>query len=914
MTALGRGPLARVRFDRLSAGGRFPDGSGAGRAPVLLGGGVVVPDDRFGRCLRLDGSGGVRYGDAPALEIGGSFSFELWFAADPTPTAGVLWQHRVRRRGSEETLPLVEAEVSADGLRVRVGDTTTPPLAPAEGWRHVAVTADEGARQFLVYLDGVAAGTFPAPLPPIDPSWSELWIGTDADGGRRLTGSVGSLRVYDRLRGAGEIVEGLHRDRAVRPDPGVPRPLVHLPFHVVGADGLSPDESGNAHHAAARGAPRAVADGFLGRSTELDGHADSFEVAAAADLRPVQALTIEAWVHPVGVSEVDAIVELPTEPVGRRPPRYGLHLERGHLRAYVDGDNVAVATARLTSRSWHHVAVTWDGDVREVTLLVDGVPVPVEGDGRTPSARITYLDEPPLRIGARGTPSHYAGRLAGLRLYDRALSREEVAADLHADRVAAGAAFDLNYPISLRIFDDGGGSTLSIVEEGALGRVCHVAVRNDNVVPIEFPASHDGAPGPDHHHLELRFRPFTLSADALSSIAVLSAGWRIAHRIGDDGTQSLYALLPTGLTLRPGERHVITLAHVDADPGGGARSTRVLLRYGSLRYADDRTPLVGSRLERLEVVDRRGLSEPPLRVAFVGPGTITNDGRPNRLVLVLSNTSPTEPVLLRGPAGAAPVSRFLLRFDEAPDRATPLTWAVATHDEVAATEISTGRADLFCDKDELGPATIWTLRPLDEDVTLAPGGEILLELDGLRTTMAEGTGELHVEHENVPGFQDGRCTVRIEKRPWVWGADDVAAVRAGLPERAAALASVVDGHREALAHLDAELRRAFDHTESRIAEAARDIEALARELAALREAAERLAQRSDGQDLALERALADVARRLDDLSRSMLRKGAPVTITQQASGRTLDAYRLGGYEVVTREGVTFTRIWTIDPR
>ena len=237
--------VAHVRFDRLSPGGRCPDGSGFGRAPELVGGGRVVPDARFGRCLRLDGTGGLRYLDDPELRLDGSFSVELWVAPRLPVGKCVLVAHLVRAPGTRRTrVPLCELSLSDAGLGTRVlaGPVhATTVRFETPDWRHVAVTYDAGSKQCFTYVDGALAGIHVPGTRDVQGDVSELWIGTDGEGDLGFEGSVGTLRLYDRYRHASEIVEAMHDDRTPRADPGPPRPVVHLPFHDIGADGTSSD-------------------------------------------------------------------------------------------------------------------------------------------------------------------------------------------------------------------------------------------------------------------------------------------------------------------------------------------------------------------------------------------------------------------------------------------------------------------------------------------------------------------------------------------------------------------------------------------------------------------------------------------------------------------------------------------------
>ena len=77
---------------------------------------------------------------------------------------------------------------------------------------------------------------------------------------------------------------------------------------------------------------------------------------------------------------------------------------------------------RSVSRGWHHLAGVRRGGT--TTLYVDGSPV---GTGESDLARSDALaTEAPLLVGG-GSRAGFEGELSDVRVWDRALGREEIA-------------------------------------------------------------------------------------------------------------------------------------------------------------------------------------------------------------------------------------------------------------------------------------------------------------------------------------------------------------------------------------------------------------------------------------------------------------------------------------------------------
>jgi hypothetical protein len=103
--------------------------------------------------------------------------------------------------------------------------------------------------------------------------------------------------------------------------------------------------------------------------------------------------------------------------------RVGMHL----VNKWPENAIKVEATDLLTNENaWHHVCMTYDGSSKAegVHLYVDGVEAAkkVEQDGLKDTAE----SDQPLRVGSRTNTAKFNGLIDDVRVYDRALSLEEV--------------------------------------------------------------------------------------------------------------------------------------------------------------------------------------------------------------------------------------------------------------------------------------------------------------------------------------------------------------------------------------------------------------------------------------------------------------------------------------------------------
>ena len=110
-----------------------------------------------------------------------------------------------------------------------------------------------------------------------------------------------------------------------------------------------------------------------------------------------------------------------------------------------DGDGLLTYLNSVNTydvNEWHHVVGTYDGE--EMKIYIDGK---LEGTSGVQSGPINYPDRVFFSIGAYKDDNEdfvHKGMLDEVRLYDRALSEEEVSNNLKADRLAVEPAGKLS--------------------------------------------------------------------------------------------------------------------------------------------------------------------------------------------------------------------------------------------------------------------------------------------------------------------------------------------------------------------------------------------------------------------------------------------------------------------------------------
>ena len=202
--------------------------------------------------------------------------------------------------------------------------------------------------------------------------------------------------------------------------------VVHYEFNETTGTLVS-DSSGNGLDAQAVGGTSWVAGLYAG-GIELDDGLNGHVAAPHDPLHDVSELTIAAWINIDVLQNYDGVLTK-----GTNVSPYSLMLstpdQRFKFRANnffpTGGSGVGIFTSSnvLTTGSWHHIAVTFDG--QDVVLYLDGAHDSTHNAsglvlGRTTEDLIIGGDFP-------GGDEYFDGRLDDVRLYDAALTADQIA-------------------------------------------------------------------------------------------------------------------------------------------------------------------------------------------------------------------------------------------------------------------------------------------------------------------------------------------------------------------------------------------------------------------------------------------------------------------------------------------------------
>ncbi|WP_320673030.1 LamG-like jellyroll fold domain-containing protein, partial [Patulibacter defluvii] len=390
--------------------------------------------------LDLDGSQGwATVADATTLDLDRDMTFEAWVRPRRRDGWRTLlmkelpnWQSYALYAAAE---PFGGAGSGGEPVGFVAGDGVRGPgPLPLDAWSHLATTYD-GSTQRL-YVDGRLVASVPLTIAaPVGDG--PLRIGGNASWGERFDGTIDDVRVYRRALSASEIVRD--RDTAVGRDAPEPPPTVPPPAAAWSFDepsGTTATDAGAGHADGTIDGATRIADGRRGGALDFDGANDRVTVPDRLSLRFGPAMTLSAWVRPRSVSGWRTV--LMKERAGWQS--YALYGAAepydgsgsgGEPVGFVDGIGTR-GPAPLAAGAWSHLALTVDGTLQR--LYVDGVQVAT----RTVAATAGY-DGQPLSIGGNGVWGEwFDGAIDEVRLFDVALTAEQLRADAHGTAVHLG--------------------------------------------------------------------------------------------------------------------------------------------------------------------------------------------------------------------------------------------------------------------------------------------------------------------------------------------------------------------------------------------------------------------------------------------------------------------------------------------
>jgi hypothetical protein len=206
-------------------------------------------------------------------------------------------------------------------------------------------------------------------------------------------------------------------------DDGVPGLVAAYGFDEA-SGAVVTDASGAGNTGTITGATR-TASGRFGGALVFGGTGNWVTVNDSASLDLTTGMTLEAWVNPSATTSWQTVL-MKESSTGLAYALFGRDTSRPVGYVNLGGsDRGARGTTSLTSNTWTHLAVTYDG--ARLRLYVNGVQVRSSSYSGAIASTAGAL-----RIGGNSLSGEYfQGRIDEVRVYNRALSASEIQTDMN---------------------------------------------------------------------------------------------------------------------------------------------------------------------------------------------------------------------------------------------------------------------------------------------------------------------------------------------------------------------------------------------------------------------------------------------------------------------------------------------------
>ncbi len=430
------------------------------------------------------------------------------------------------------------------------------------------------------------------------------------------------------------------------------------------------------------------------------------------------------------------------------------------------------------TENWLYLSITQGDDYTEVYCNGEMLERRLRADRVSNTDDTFYVGNP---------HGLFQGYLAHLRVYDAYLSQEQIQADMQAtlpenndtqtdsgddnstdntgDNSVSEPTARESFPLDFTFYNDGDQQVIYITG-GIHQQVLDVAVTNTAGSSLIFDALSGSTPSADNHHLELRFRPGTLSDDSRNSLTLNTSGWVMSDAVTSPNTQTIsYYLLHTGaaLTLAVGDTIHLELENADANPGSGTRNSQLEMTFENVSYDGQSTAITGNRVKAVAIVNHTGSQGlPPLHACFVGTDSLLNDGSTTNTLTIRMMASDRAGTVALNPGTASAPSAFVINLPTGTD----LMAVVSSSSKVTSEEVSPSGTWSVTAAGTEGKTVYWKLTPADTtDALTYSGVDLTLHLV---CDTPPGVGTIYINYENIPGYQDGQITLPVKKTPLLY--------------------------------------------------------------------------------------------------------------------------------------------------
>ncbi len=744
------------------------DASASRLAGTVSGAPSITADEDFGNALTLDGASDfLSVADHAALQIT-AYTVAIWIKPEGVPNE--MWKGIAGKPGRNYNIWLHSSGFIHHRFHTSASTNSGAPETPVGSikwnqWNHVVITNDGATAK--TYVNGIEAASGDTGGQLIADN-TPLYAGRNLDGtnGHYFKGEVSNLRIYNRALTAAEIGEVLTDDLT-----GL---VLYMKLDEIVSGNTVVDSMELNAAGVLKGNTRLTSDDKVGACLSFDGtngyvqipNSDQFNFKKDEDF------AVAFWIRPedpqadVNAGDNDVVEKWAGAQGYPFVIRYNNANGKIHASRWDGAAGPTVASkTKVNDGVFHHIAFVKRGPV--LVLFIDGQEDARVTDTTTKATHSTSG----LFLGCRGGfRNYFKGKVAHLRIYARPLDEAKLLKAMREDQTSF-SAFNRSHPIDFRLSDEDHQNVLYVVDDDKDNKVA-LEINNTSDENIDFQLNGNTNATADSFHLELRFRPGTLTAASLNSFKRDDGEWSIAAQRNANGTDSVFMLRKSALSLRPDKPVKLLFEDVGADGLGGARGTRVELRYQSLKYPQDQTPLSGFRERHVGIINHKGKKNIPLHVGLVGSNTILNDGgSDSKLILRITNLLKTAIPL--STSKDAP-SKLIINFEVEPNSTAPWQkeWALGKTgevDQIVMTNVVKWKKVAPAKVSE-NPEWIYTNQSQPQ---LPAGGSIDINISKIKSSLPSGHAKMYVSYENIPGYWDGRFVCTIEKQPLLFRGTNV---------------------------------------------------------------------------------------------------------------------------------------------
>ncbi|MFZ1626983.1 MAG: LamG domain-containing protein [Candidatus Moraniibacteriota bacterium] len=425
------------------------DRSGSGNNGTLTNS-PAIGEGKVGQTLDFDGTDDyVSIADNAALDFGDTADFSLsgWFNRDTFTTDDTIIAKRNGVANTDDGY-ILYIDDTTDKLTFEVSEASgtdeyqmeSTQAFTSSGWHHYTIVWDENSASGSdIYIDGVASnatktGTI-GNLGDLSNSVA-LAIGAESDAGNPFAGSLDETRMYNRALSASEIesLYALGQSDKINSSVSQKQGTGRLDSGLAGYWKLDENTGTSAGDASTNGNTGTLTNGptwttgQIGSAVTFDGSNDHVSVADSKSLDITNTLTIASWIKPTSVSPTGDKSIVRKEGADYSD-NYSLILGGGGDAASGNigfiynsvGWRVFDSGYKLPDTQWHHVAVTFNYSNTQLLFYVDGLLVST----KTIVANLT-TNTNALNIGMDVNNKYFSGSIDEVRIYNRALSVDEV--------------------------------------------------------------------------------------------------------------------------------------------------------------------------------------------------------------------------------------------------------------------------------------------------------------------------------------------------------------------------------------------------------------------------------------------------------------------------------------------------------